>query len=401
MADDEVGLANRMPSSLVGILERIPPLEMYLPVDEHRSWAGGRDLIVVGALTEDHVDAAYDLEGRPAIVSHKAPPDVPALVLVPAETDFSQAATEQLTLSPVQSSSGSGSVYIVESSLNDLHEPWYLGDPEIALHYLDVITGQYIHCTSALTTPSFDQNNQLWTGSVDILSEALLTNKVLQIQVWEDDYQQCDNNAQFQRIHVAPDPDAAVESALQVLGATGTLTATICAFGGGNPACLLASILAFPLGINQFAQGAYNNDDLVGVMRVPPITCLLMGTSPARFNLMSESGATYGSKWIELTASGFGTQCPLEVAIYGDTYACTSGSPVGHSFSNVANGSGTISYEWYEDSVVRGTAANYTLQNHAAGTRHVALKVTSGTEVAWDSRWIPVYEPDGELCWEQ
>ena len=103
--------------------------------------------------------------------------------------------------------------------------------------------------------------------------------------------------------------------------------------------------------------------------------------------------------WIDLEASAMDGQCPLEIEMTGDTYACTMGYPNGEFSSIVQNGSGsaTTSYNWFEDGVLRGTSADYSLHDLSEGTREVALEVTRGDETDHDVRWVPVrYDPDGE-----
>ena len=86
--------------------------------------------------------SAYDLTGHPVALSLDAPPSEPTLVLVPAETDFSSPdvyrSSEANQASPsgpaLTSFSGGDGIYMVESSIKDLHEPWPNGAPEMYVH---------------------------------------------------------------------------------------------------------------------------------------------------------------------------------------------------------------------------------------------------------------------------
>jgi hypothetical protein len=76
---------------ILSLLDRMPPLEFYMPVRNHReTWTGGRDLLVAGTLDEAGTTlVGYDLTGQPLTLSIGHAPETPTLVLVPVETDFS------------------------------------------------------------------------------------------------------------------------------------------------------------------------------------------------------------------------------------------------------------------------------------------------------------------------
>ena len=90
----------------------------------------------------------------------------------------------------------------------------------------------------------------------------------------------------------------------------------------------------------------------------------------------------------------------MVVAMTGDTFACVVGEPIGEFGATVQNGSGTISYKWYEDGVLRGTSSTYTLYNLSVGTRRVEVVVTRGGESDADVRFVDVInDPEGNQCW--
>lgn len=78
-------------TELLSLIERVRPLEFYMPVEAHReTWTGGADLLV-GSVLEDHTKpTVFDLAGRPVDVAVDAVPALPTLALVPVETDFSK-----------------------------------------------------------------------------------------------------------------------------------------------------------------------------------------------------------------------------------------------------------------------------------------------------------------------
>jgi hypothetical protein len=81
----------RTREGVLALVDRVRPLEFYMPVQAHReSWTGGPGLYV-GSLLADHtVPIVYDLAGRRVNVAVDAAPELPTLALVPVESDFSR-----------------------------------------------------------------------------------------------------------------------------------------------------------------------------------------------------------------------------------------------------------------------------------------------------------------------
>lgn len=189
------------PDRARALIDRLPPLEMYMPVQQHRErWRGGDDLIVAASLTEDDTPIGYDLSGRPVELSPLTPPEVPTIVLVPVETDFSRpldtsaynnvdqaggaaigtwrpatmqsSGIEPQTFEPIEpvcpevegtdgvspTCGGGGGpgggggytppsypagIYMEEMIIYDKREPWTRGDPEIEIHTYGTIRGLY------------------------------------------------------------------------------------------------------------------------------------------------------------------------------------------------------------------------------------------------------------------
>lgn len=74
-------------SHVFALLGSMPALEIYLPVDEHRTlWDGGEDLIVAASLDEENAPFAVRLSGQPVALSVVAPPSTPTVAIVPAES---------------------------------------------------------------------------------------------------------------------------------------------------------------------------------------------------------------------------------------------------------------------------------------------------------------------------
>lgn len=72
---------------LLQLVAEVRPLELYMPVPRHRrTWTGGDDLIVAGALREDHALIGVAPHGGRVVLSGTAPPETPVLALVPVES---------------------------------------------------------------------------------------------------------------------------------------------------------------------------------------------------------------------------------------------------------------------------------------------------------------------------
>ncbi|HXF95925.1 MAG TPA: hypothetical protein VNI61_07455, partial [Gemmatimonadales bacterium] len=67
----------------------VVPLEIYLPVPEHRAaWTGDGPVLVATAMHDRDAPVAFDPQGRRLVLDPDRPPAVPVIALVPVETDF-------------------------------------------------------------------------------------------------------------------------------------------------------------------------------------------------------------------------------------------------------------------------------------------------------------------------
>lgn len=80
-----------MRQAVLSTASSIPPLEMYMPVPEHRAaWTGGPDLIVASQIVKDADPVGYRLDGTEVQLSNDTPPATPVLVLVTQENPFTR-----------------------------------------------------------------------------------------------------------------------------------------------------------------------------------------------------------------------------------------------------------------------------------------------------------------------
>lgn len=79
-------------ADVLALLARIRPLELYMPVVEHRlTWTGDPDVVVAGLLEDHTIPAGFTVTGEfHQFTSAEEAPDVPTLSLVPVETNFSR-----------------------------------------------------------------------------------------------------------------------------------------------------------------------------------------------------------------------------------------------------------------------------------------------------------------------
>lgn len=229
-------------ADLEALLNEVGSLEMYLPVDGHRqSWPGDEDVIVATQLDEQNeVPFGVNLRGEEVPLSISAPPDVPAIVLVPAESFNPHGvpyATHQRPKSGRDSSStrdhcgpyvfedchddtGSANhwpgLWVVASHVDDLGEGWPRGDPEIEIDLLgpEIVGGiadmenfKLYDCAHEDVSGDrhFDQDTHDWSGEALVADSARLEafrsaypdtlsdeEQMFTIQVWEDDTYRCE-----------------------------------------------------------------------------------------------------------------------------------------------------------------------------------------------------------------
>ena len=227
--------SGRSRPALRALLASVRPLELYMPVAEHRArWRGEAPLLVAGLIEDEEMPVAFAAGGASAAVSADAAPATPTIVLVPVETDF----TRPLDLSiarNVDDAGGAGigtylidpcdidptacggggtppapvkppGLYMTFARYYDLGEPWTKGNPEIEVHIhgpseTSAITdGIDLSCSGEHAKDPykrFDQNNHFWSGDVLLFSQAELdayrarTSDGFNVLAWEDDDTAC------------------------------------------------------------------------------------------------------------------------------------------------------------------------------------------------------------------
>lgn len=223
------------------LLDEVPPLEFYMPVDDHRlTWTGTTDVIVAGHLDEGDPVWAYSVGGDRKPLSEESVPNNPVLILTSAENDFStriddgayvnrdhangnaigvyertSVSVSQDCLKECDFDYGGGyspdwdvmssGVWLTDQYLTELGESWTKGDPELEIHTArndptDEIDdeGDIIRCVAESRTgeASYVQNDNHYNNDEVLLATKDQVDSAepngLMFIVYEDDDTTCD-----------------------------------------------------------------------------------------------------------------------------------------------------------------------------------------------------------------
>jgi hypothetical protein len=196
---------------------RVIPLEMYLPVPEHRrAWKGGDNILVATAIADHDAPVAFDVRGNRTLLDPERPPATPVIAVVPVETDFSAAPNLIPCLTYCGGGGGGGptpppvtpGLYMTNSHFVDDFEGWLKGSPEFEVHILgqkgqtDSLTDYQCAGEKQPTPYYFDQNELDWSGNVMLFSTVQLDaynaahpGQNIRVFVVEDDDTACEIKA--------------------------------------------------------------------------------------------------------------------------------------------------------------------------------------------------------------
>ena len=173
-------------ADLARAADRAIPLEMYLPVPEHRRiWTGDANVLVATAVADHDPPVAFDVQGNRLVLDPERPPATPVIAVVPVETDFSTtpAAIECLSCGslwlPPPPPTAPG-LYLTKAHFVDDFEGWLKGGPEFEVHILgqkgqtDSLTDYQCAGEKQPAPYYFDQNALDWSGSVMLFSKVQL-----------------------------------------------------------------------------------------------------------------------------------------------------------------------------------------------------------------------------------
>jgi hypothetical protein len=212
-------LAQEAESTIGADLDGSLPIEIYLPVPEHRRvWGGSGEVLVATAETDREAPVAFDTQGRRRQLDPLRPPTIPVIALGRAELAFGGddvgAVSTCLTSceeEPVGGGDGSGGtllispgLYMTYAKFNDTFEGWLKGSPEFEVHILGQdgtsAAMKSYQCAGALAGApyQFDQNEKEWNGRVMLFSQGQLDafkaahpNQSVRVFLLEDDDGAC------------------------------------------------------------------------------------------------------------------------------------------------------------------------------------------------------------------
>ena len=191
------------------------PLEMYLPVPEHRrAWKGDANVLVATAVADHDPPVAFDVQGNRLVLDPERPPATPVIAVVPLETDFSTTrevdacwACVILPPPPPPPPVAPG-LYLSKAHFVDDFEGWLKGAPEFEVHILgqkgqtDSLTDYQCAGEKQPAPYYFDQNALDWGGSVMVFSKVQLDaynaahpGQNIRVLVVEDDDTACEIKA--------------------------------------------------------------------------------------------------------------------------------------------------------------------------------------------------------------
>jgi len=194
-------------ADLARTAERAIPLEMYLPVPEHRrAWTGDANVLVATAIADHDPPVAFDVQGNRHLLDPDRPPATPVIAVVPVETDFTTAPAKiGLFPWPPFPPPVVPGLYMSKAHFVDDFEGWLKGGPEFEVHILgqkgqtDSLTDYQCAGEKQPLPYNFDQNALDWSGSVMLLSKVQL-----------DAYNAAHPGQNF-RVFVVEDDDTACE----------------------------------------------------------------------------------------------------------------------------------------------------------------------------------------------
>lgn len=201
LAEAIVGPSARAKSALFDALDSLPSMEMYLPVKEHRdSWSGRGDLIVAFQLHEEDTPIGFHPDGSAADLSLDGPPSTPVVSIVPAESFEEDGALLRPPPAPAAGGPGPAAtsytgLWVTNSYLGDVHEPWTKGNPEIEYHLQNASTRVDIRCVEedySVEPYRFNQDDENYSNDFLLAQSGEIPQGVpLLVIVWEDDDQRC------------------------------------------------------------------------------------------------------------------------------------------------------------------------------------------------------------------
>jgi hypothetical protein len=372
-------------------LDSLVDLEFYMPVKEHwLTWDASEALLVASDLSDDDdvLPAVFDLKGDPwPNVSYEAPPTVPTLVLVPVETDFSKPPSRG-ALAPQAPMYESG-VLMTYANVPDDKEGWPNGSPELEIHaFVRNGAGNFIDLQCAGESQSYpyyyDQDDDTWSGTVQVILEAGVGINPVEFSMWEDDIADVPCEPNYGR------PPYVTSGTNTDFGNWGERRVVVVSVNGGVKTVSYDD-LGIPLALDVNWSG--NHDDPVGELQGPAIDCWpTTGSTSFTIYEPSSSHPQNGYAYLNFTFGQRDPTCappPFSVTISGPGSGAAYESVT--MTASVSQAVGAVTYSW----TINGSPACST-QNTCTGqlggegsyTTFAVTATDAAQQVASDSRTV-------------
>jgi hypothetical protein len=191
------------PQAVLDLVNQAQPLEIYMPVAEHRqAWTGGTDVIVAIQLVEHTNPFGVDLNGREVALSYQAAPATPVISMVPTESFDAQGeplARDRARSSPSFSHSTTGSMFtglwVNHINVGHDYEDWTRGSPEFEFWLINSQTRGTITCAEedySVEPYRFNMDGTSYSNDFLLAAEYEMPQGVpLSIAMYEDDDTRC------------------------------------------------------------------------------------------------------------------------------------------------------------------------------------------------------------------
>ncbi len=182
------------------------PLELYLPVAEHRAaWSGDERILVATARADRDAPVAFTTRGERLVLSPSTPPSTPVLALVPVETDFDGVGVgAHIVYGGAPPQNTPPGLYLTSAHFVETFEGWLKGAPEFEIHMLgqagssDSLTSYSCAGEHAGGLSHYNQDKLDWSGNVLLITQTALANyksahpnQNMRVFVVEDDDTSC------------------------------------------------------------------------------------------------------------------------------------------------------------------------------------------------------------------
>ncbi|HEU0302368.1 MAG TPA: hypothetical protein VFR37_23115 [Longimicrobium sp.] len=193
-------------SEVQALVAELGPVEIYVPVAEHRAaWTGGSNVQVAFTAHDRAQPYGFDLNGGAVELSVKEAPAIPTVVITYAESFTAQGKAYDADLAPAGGSNALAprfatltvpytGVWVDSISTNSTYESWASGSPEFELYVQNAQTRANVACSgeSSIEPYKFNMDNTFYPHPVLLAADFELPQGApMLIAMYEDDDTRC------------------------------------------------------------------------------------------------------------------------------------------------------------------------------------------------------------------